>query len=419
MQGNKKCNNIQIKLLLSGLAALLLAFATVLVLFFLFFGLYERVLGARADGVPQELQGRYPVQEFAQRNNLPGMIPAGAGEEGKTDAAGSFFLRGMTGAGQLLLPAGLVLLVVLLFSVYYLLLTKRHTQYIRELSEGIGGFAGGQLSHRVRVQGTDELAVMAENLNSMADELHQMMEHDRSVEARKTELVTNVAHDLRTPLTSILGYLGLANREDISQEQRISYVTTAYEKAKRLEKLIEDLFEYSKMTFGAVRMECKELDVIYILQQLLEEFYPSFEKSGLSLDFYYTDKNATVYADGNLLARAFANLIGNAIKYGADGKRVELSLQQTTTEVTVRIVNFGKIIPKEALEHIFERFYRVDSSRSEQTGGSGLGLTIAKSIIEMHHGTICVTSDLDGTVFLVTLPKKDGDFYEAKDDMEQ
>lgn len=309
--------------------------------------------------------------------------------------------------GILLFVVGALILQALLFAVYFYFLTKPYVAYLKELSEEIHGFAKGNLEHKIEVRGEDELAMIADSLNAMAGDLNKMIEHDRMVEARKNELVTNVAHDLRTPLTSILGYLGLAKRPDISLEQKEQYVRTAYEKAKRLEKLIENLFEYSKMTLGAIKVERQELDLIRILQQLLEEFYPSFADSGLGLDFYYKDKCAYVYADGNLLARAFANLIGNAVKYGADGKRVEITLSQTATEVTVKVINFGEIIPEEALNSIFDRFYRVESSRSTQTGGSGLGLTIAKSIIEMHHGTITATSNLEGTKFTVVLPKDD------------
>ncbi|MGN0507148.1 MAG: sensor histidine kinase [Lachnospiraceae bacterium] len=405
MQGSRTIS-IQKKLLFAGLISLFLAIATVLLLFRAAEFLYNSINAGREEQLFTEAQNNYPKQENGVLQISPYYGIANNYAAGANGAGIPAKEEEMQESRMFWLLAVGILLVSVLFAVYFWLLTGKYMRYLKELSDGIRGFAGGRLENRVEVRGNDELGMIAANLNTMADDLRAMIEHDRSVETRKTELVTNVAHDLRTPLTSILGYLGLANREDISEEQRRTYVNTAYEKAKRLEKLVEDLFEYSKMTLGAVRMDCQELDLIRILQQLLEEFYPSFTKNGLALDFYYTDKNAYIYADGNLLARAFANLIGNAIKYGSDGKRVELSLQQTTEEVTVRIINFGEIIPKEALENIFERFYRVESSRSAQTGGSGLGLTIAKSVIEMHHGTIEVTSDLNGTVFQVTLPKK-------------
>lgn len=403
MQENKFIS-LQKKLLFAGLVSLFLALLTVFAIFGSMKLLYRSIDRNREEQKMADMQNNYQQKEngVTQPSVYHGNV-SNYMEEGPKE--NSLNIQATKEENWAASVAG-VLCISALFAFYFWLLTRKYMGYLRELSDGICGFAKGKLEDYIEVRGNDELGMIAANLNAMADNLKEMMEHDRSVETRKNELVTNVAHDLRTPLTSILGYLGLADRPDISELQRRNYVATAYEKAKRLEQLVENLFEYSKMTLGAVRMDCQELDLVRVLQQLLEEFYPTFAKSGLTLDFYYTEKNAFIYADGNLLARAFANLIGNAVKYGSDGKRVELRLQQTTDEATVQIINFGEIIPKEALENIFERFYRVESSRSVQTGGSGLGLTIAKSIIEMHHGTVGASSDLNGTVFTVTLPKR-------------
>lgn len=403
MQENKFIS-LQKKLLFAGLVSLFLALLTVFAIFGSMKLLYRSIDRNREEQKMADMQNNYQQKEngvtqpSVYHGNVSNYMEEGLKENSLNIQATKEENWAASVAGVLCISA--------LFAFYFWLLTRKYMGYLRELSDGICGFAKGKLEDYIEVRGNDELGMIAANLNAMADNLKEMMEHDRSVETRKNELVTNVAHDLRTPLTSILGYLGLADRPDISELQRRNYVATAYEKAKRLEQLVENLFEYSKMTLGAVRMDCQELDLVRVLQQLLEEFYPTFTKSGLTLDFYYTEKNAFIYADGNLLARAFANLIGNAVKYGSDGKRVELRLQQTTDEATVQIINFGEIIPKEALENIFDRFYRVESSRSVQTGGSGLGLTIAKSIIEMHHGTVGASSDLNGTVFTVTLPKR-------------
>lgn len=395
------------KLLVSGILSLFLAVLTEALLIGSFYFVY-RQLTPDTDAGNVAIQGHVTESNTGAAqgtlfsntmNNRNFAVP----QEPENESDG-FFLQALA----------VIVLQAFLFAVFFYFLTKPYIAYLKELSVEIKGFAKGNLEHKIEVRGEDELAMIAESLNTMAGDLNKMIEHDRRVEARKNELVTNVAHDLRTPLTSILGYLGLAKRPDISAEQKEQYVGTAYEKAKRLEKLIEDLFEYSKMTLGAVRIEKREVDLIRIMQQLLEEFYPSFAENELGLDFYYTDKTAYLYADGNLLARAFANLIGNAVKYGADGKRVEITLSQTAVEVTVKVINFGEIIPNEALDNIFDRFYRVESSRSTQTGGSGLGLTIAKSVIEMHHGTITAVSNLEGTIFTVVLPKD----YRAEDNEE-
>ena len=150
-------------------------------------------------------------------------------------------------------------------------------------------------------------------------------------------------------------------------------------------------------------MHVTQLDIVKLLSQLLEEAYPSFVDKNLSYDFQSNVPAKMITADGNLLARLFDNLIGNAIKYGADGKRVVVKLQGGEDVVTVSVTNFGYVIPPEELPLIFNKFYRVEQSRSAHTGGTGLGLAIVKEIVDMHGGAIDVASDLNGTVFTVKL----------------
>jgi signal transduction histidine kinase len=229
------------------------------------------------------------------------------------------------------------------------------------------------------------------------------MENERRSEYAKNELITSVAHDLRTPLTSIIGYLDLVSSRDLTQDSQMKYIGIAYNKSKRLEKLIEDLFTYTKFNFGEVKANYTQVDIVKLLNQLVDEFYPSFSECRLEYEFTTTNSSAVIKADGDLLARAFANLISNAIKYGKDGKKILIDLSKEESGVVITIINFGEIIPKEDLERIFQRFYRVESSRSSETGGSGLGLAIAQSIIEMHGGSISAKSEVDGTVFIVIL----------------
>ena len=150
-------------------------------------------------------------------------------------------------------------------------------------------------------------------------------------------------------------------------------------------------------------MHVGELDIVKLLSQLLEEAYPNFVDKGLSYDLQSNVPAQVITADGNLLARLFDNLIGNAIKYGADGKRVLVQIRAEEEVVSVSVTNYGFVIPAEELPLIFNKFYRVEQSRSSSTGGTGLGLAIAKEIVEMHGGSIGVSSDLNGTVFTVKL----------------
>ena len=157
------------------------------------------------------------------------------------------------------------------------------------------------------------------------------------------------------------------------------------------------------MNYGKLSMHVGQVDVVKLLSQLLEEFYPSFVDKNLSYELQSNVPVKVITADGNLLARLFDNLINNAIKYGADGKRIMVKLHADDEIVTVSVINYGYVIPADELPLIFNKFYRVEQSRSTNTGGTGLGLAISKNIVDMHGGTITVTSDLSGTVFTVKL----------------
>lgn len=295
---------------------------------------------------------------------------------------------------------------IVLFISYFLLLTKKFINYIRKISEGINEISQGNLDNRIDIRNEDEFAFLAEKLNHMADDIKEIMENERRIEYSKNELITSVAHDLRTPLTSIIGYLDLVSSKKLDQETQMKYIGIAYNKSKRLEKLIDDLFTFTKFNFGEVKASYTEVDIVKLINQLVDEFYPSFEEYHLEYEFRSASSSAVIKADGNLLARAFANLISNAIKYGKDGKNILISLFRDEAGVVITITNYGVIIPQEDLTRIFQRFYRVESSRSSETGGSGLGLAIAQSIIEMHGGAISAKSDENGTQFTVALKKE-------------
>ena len=293
---------------------------------------------------------------------------------------------------------------ILLFSVTFLLLQEPSIRYISHISDAIQNISEGDLNTTIDVIGDDEFSSMAANLNKMAEDIRQLMEKERESERTKNELITNVAHDLRTPLTSIIGYLELlAGNTRIDPEMQHKYIEIAYGKSKRLEKLIEDLFGFTKLNYGKMSMHVAQLDLVKLLGQLLEETYPNFAEKNLSYDLQSNVPAKMISADGNLLARLFDNLIGNAIKYGADGKRVLVQIFAGEEVVTVSVTNYGYVIPPDELPLIFNKFYRVERSRSSSTGGTGLGLAIAKEIVDMHGGTIGVTSDLNGTVFTVKL----------------
>lgn len=297
-----------------------------------------------------------------------------------------------------------VLLGIIVFSVLFLLLQRKSLEYIRKLYEAMQRISEGDLNTEVEVIGDDEFSSMAASLNQLAQDIRSLMDKEREAERSKNELITNVAHDLRTPLTSIIGYLELLSKGTaMPPEMEKKYIDIAYTKAKRLEKLIEELFGFTKMNCGKISMKVGQVDVIKLLGQLLEEFYPSFMEKNLVYELRSNVPAKVITADGNLLARLFDNLINNAIKYGAEGKRILVDVEADDAIVAVSVTNFGYVIPEKDLPLLFNKFYRVENSRSTATGGTGLGLAIAKNIVDMHGGDIQVTSDLNGTVFTVKL----------------
>ena len=300
-----------------------------------------------------------------------------------------------------------VLVGILIFTIIFLFLQRKTAKDIETLARGVKQISAGDFHTEIAISGEGELAHIAESIRLMEEELSAHIEKERENEQSKTDLITNIAHDLRTPLTSILGYLDLLrNNQMVPEEMKKHYIEIVYNKALRLQKLIEELFGFTKLSYGKLNMNISTLDLVQLLSQLVEESYPNFEKNNLSYDFSANVKSLLIEGDGDLLARLFDNLISNAIKYGAEGKRVLIRLRKEKEAVSVQVLNFGYVIPEKELPLLFDKFYRVEYSRSLSTGGTGLGLAIVKNIVDMHHGNITVQSDMGGTRFTVTLPLK-------------
>ena len=239
----------------------------------------------------------------------------------------------------------------------------------------------------------------------MADTVEAMKQKEQEAEETKNELITNVAHDLRTPLTSIIGYIDIVNNmPDLSEKQRSEYLKITWEKARKLEKLINELFSFTKISYGGMPMRMEKIDVIKLLEQEADELYPTFKENELECLLETDADSCMIMADGEQLVRVFDNLLGNAIKYGRYGKMIRIRTLTENTQIQIQIVNYGSVIPAENLPFLFEKFYKVDASRQPSSEGTGLGLAIAKSIVESHGGSISVRSSFEGTVFEVVLP---------------
>lgn len=223
--------------------------------------------------------------------------------------------------------------------------------------------------------------------------------------SKKNDLIMYMAHDLKTPLTSTIGYLTLLTQEkDISQNLRDKYLQIALDKAVRVEDLTNQFFEITKYDLHDMPINKSKIDLSLLLGQLLEEFYPMLQEKKLE---YQVEKeeNVTFLGDGDKLARAFGNLLKNAINYSYENSTIQISLKEYDDKIELIFRNEGDKIPQYKLDKIFDKFYRIDESRSTKTGGTGLGLAITKEIIELHGGNIYVKNDSKFIEFYVELYK--------------
>lgn len=297
-----------------------------------------------------------------------------------------------------------LLMSVATFLILFYILTRRKVQYIEELSNGLLHISRGNLNYRVVKKGEDELSSLAENINYMSRSLKKKIAEERIAEKTKNELITNVSHDLRTPLTSIIGYLGLIKEEKYeNQAEYNKYLHIVYNKAEKLRCLIEDLFEFTKLNYSGVDLNLQTIVLADLLAQLCEELTPLFKEEEVILEKEFSNDNIVVKVDPVKIVRAFENLMTNAIRYSCKPGKVMISLKKVDNGAIVVVQNRSKDIPREDLVKIFERFYRVDKSRSEKTGGSGLGLAITKSIIEQHQGSIWAECENNLVKFYVKL----------------
>ncbi len=299
----------------------------------------------------------------------------------------------------------LLLMGILVFVLCFYYLIHDYMKYIRIIANGIKDIAQGNFDTEIPVRSLDEFGEMASYLNRMQENIKEIMERERVAEHTKNDLISSVAHDLRTPLTSIIGYLGWVREQpDLDERTRRKYLDIAYRKAQHLEQLTNELFGFVKLEHREMSLHVGILDIRQLLEQLLDECYPSFEKYGLENEFLCREERIMMEGDGNLLARLCENLLNNAVKYGKDGKLIRVELEKKKESAVIKVINYGYVIPEQELGKLFRKFYRVEHSRSQDTGGTGLGLAIVEQIVQLHHGTISVKSDLQGTVFEVVLP---------------
>lgn len=282
----------------------------------------------------------------------------------------------------------ILMIPVIIAMLLTFFLTNRKVKYIKTIAKGATEFSSGNLDYRINKKGMDELGFLAESMNNMAEKLKENIEKERAQEKFKTELITNVSHDLRTPLTSLIAYLQLVENEKTTEDNRKKYTSISIEKAYKLKQLIDDLFEYSKLECDGIALEKNEANVIEILEQSIGELFIEAQKRNMNLKKEFENNKVILNVDSSKLGRVFENLLSNAVKYGVEGTEVYVNLKKNDEYVTITFENeITEEISEDTLM-LFDRFYRGDKSRNSKASGSGLGLAISKSIIELHDGEI-------------------------------
>ncbi len=309
-----------------------------------------------------------------------------------------------------------VLIVIILLLVFMTItITKMVIEPLNKLENGTLKIRQGNLDFSVKTRKTDEIGRVMNAFDIMREELKASIEQQLQYEENRKELITSISHDLKTPITSIKGYVegirdGVANDE----EKLNRYLEVIYDKSVDLDRLIDDLFLFSKLDLNRVPFNFSNVQAKRFFDDSYEEIKLDLDKADFEFDYTNQLNEADLLLiDSQQFKRVMTNIISNAVKYSNEKKRVELNVESTEEEILVKVTDFGQGIHPDDVAHIFDKFYRCDPSRNSDIGGSGLGLAIAKQIIDQHQGTIEAESEIGiGTTITIKLRKHEGDQHE-------
>jgi len=263
--------------------------------------------------------------------------------------------------------------------------------------------------YEIRIPQTDlgEMDEVVSSINHLVDSTVKAIEEERKIEKSKDELITNIGHDIRTPLTSVIGYLGLIeNQQYHSQEELARYAHVAYRKAQQMQSLVQDLFTYTATRQTTTEIRPVQVQVLRFMEQLVADFELNAREKAIELRLDIRPQNLLASFDVDKMARVFHNLLSNALKYGAGAHYIELLAYQEEDYIYFKVKNDGQPLDKTELEDIFQRSYRADQSRSANQPGTGLGLAIVRNIVELHHGRVYATVEGKETIFTIEIPQK-------------
>ena len=303
---------------------------------------------------------------------------------------------------NLIVPFFFLLDVLILF---WRLIRRYRQMQLRHIISELHYIANGNYDHRIPFELRGDLSRVVSSINGLVDSTVTAIEEERKIEQSKDELITNVSHDISTPLTSIIGYLGLIEDGQYhSEEELLKYTHTAYSKAKQMKSLVENLFEYTKVRQPTVPVNMSQFDMVQLVEQLAADFELEAHNKGIEIQVLPKENQLLMDGDTEKLVRVFNNLFTNAFKYGAGATKIVVEIEKVGTEAVVVVKNNGAQIPQQSLDSLFDRFYRVEESRNQATGGTGLGLAITQSIVALHGGYIYAKSNPEWTSFIIHLP---------------
>ena len=298
----------------------------------------------------------------------------------------------------------IILGYLVLFSLFFYVALSKMIRYLDQVGEGIENILSesSEPSHLIT-----ELKPIEIKLNEIKATIKRQELEAIENEKKKSDLVLFLAHDLKTPLTSIVAYLAmLDSHPDMPVEERAKYTHISLEKAQRLGELINEFFDITKFNLRDIELEPVELNLTMMLEQIADELYGVLQDKNLTCEVT-TEEDLEIKGDPDKLARVFDNILRNAVAYCYANTKICIEAYRKNDNIEIVFSNEGKKIPGAKLQTIFEKFYRLDDSRSTETGGAGLGLAIAKEIVELHGGRIMAKSDDMRTRFIVTLPSKE------------
>lgn len=297
----------------------------------------------------------------------------------------------------------MILGFLLLFALFFYVALSKMTKYLDQVGDGIENIIS---ESNEPVHLITELKPIEIRLNEIKATLRRQELESVESEQKKNDLVLFLAHDLKTPLTSVVAYLTMLDgHPDMNPDEREKYIHIALEKSMRLGDLINEFFDITRYNLQDIELEPVEINLSLMLEQLADELYGVLLEKNLSCEVE-VEENLEVYGDPDKLARVFDNILRNAIAYCYGNTKILIGARRKGRDVEITFTNEGDKIPGAMLQTIFEKFYRVDGSRSSGTGGAGLGLAIAKEIVELHGGRVMAKSDDLKTQFIVTLPSK-------------